>query len=786
MIDKIKLKNWKTHLESELVFSNGINIILGNVGTGKSSILDSICFLLFGTFPNLQTRKVKLDDIIMKRPTEKNKCEAVLEFTIDGKKYSVKRVIERGKGTTYSEIRSDGKLLETNTSRVREFVEKILKTNYETFSEAIYSEQNSLDYFLTLGKGQRIKKIDELLMIEKFESARSNCVSVRNKIADTKSGMEVTLDQNKVDDIEENIKQLGDSIKSLKVKSNDLNKELNNIDNKKTSMKKEIKSVSSIDKSIEELEREKNVLNSLLNDVSKTISELEKELAGQKLVDANSIFELKDRISDSELYFKKYSLKHESILTSLADNKSTKKMLEEAISEFSDNVKDKLADRNELDLEKKTFGEDIEKQIKDKKNLLEDTISKAEYIKGRLKDLDLTIKQLNHLEGKCPVCENKLDESAKHKLIDAKKREVVTLSNDLSKAEKNKSSVEKGLEGMYMVWKKIHQLQLNVKGLDSLEKQLENKNKQLEKVKADIENNTKLLEDIEQKLTNVENELRKARENKEKDELLQRKFQELNGSKNKELDIKNKLIEVTDHIMSEKSKMGDRNLDILNSKLKEIEIKEAEYKTKLESVKEMIEEKTSRLSEIKGESDNLKAISKKVKHLDKIILDLKIFEESIMATQKELRKQFVVTVNYTMNQLWPTLYPYGDFTEIKLHVDEGDYVLKLLSKSGGWNNADGGVSGGERSIASLALRIAFALTLAPNLRMLILDEPTSNLDTKSLSELAITLRERVGEFMDQVILITHEEELEESATGNVYKLNRDKFNDDITNIVQIQ
>ncbi|MEM7825906.1 MAG: hypothetical protein QW412_03555, partial [Candidatus Aenigmatarchaeota archaeon] len=93
-------------------------------------------------------------------------AEVEVFFETNGKLYSVKRIIEKGKRTSYSELREEGKLIEApNSQRVTETVEKILKIDYELFTRAIYSEQNALDYFLTIPKGQRMKKIDELLMI---------------------------------------------------------------------------------------------------------------------------------------------------------------------------------------------------------------------------------------------------------------------------------------------------------------------------------------------------------------------------------------------------------------------------------------------------------------------------------------------------------------------------------------------------------------------------------------------------------------------------------------------
>ena len=142
-------------------------------------------------------------------------------------------------------------------------------------------------------------------------------------------------------------------------------------------------------------------------------------------------------------------------------------------------------------------------------------------------------------------------------------------------------------------------------------------------------------------------------------------------------------------------------------------------------------------------------------------------------------------VNFPMNNLWPTLYPYHDFVATRLKVDEGDYVLQLQTTDGAWINVDGGASGGERSIAALVLRIAFSLVLAPQLKWLILDEPTANLDRNAIAVLATTLRDRIGDIIDQTFLITHEEELEGAITGNAYKLFRQKEVDGVTQVRQI-
>jgi DNA repair exonuclease SbcCD ATPase subunit len=66
---------------------------------------------------------------------------------------------------------------------------------------------------------------------------------------------------------------------------------------------------------------------------------------------------------------------------------------------------------------------------------------------------------------------------------------------------------------------------------------------------------------------------------------------------------------------------------------------------------------------------------------------------------------------------------------------------------------------------------------------LVLDEPTHNLDRRAIKELSVTLREHLPKIVDQIFIITHEEELESAASGYLYRLERNKEEDEPTKIV---
>ena len=782
----MSLKNWKTHLDSKIEFVNGTNAIIGNVGTGKSSILDAICFGFFGTFPNLQSKRVKLDETIMRRPTDKNKAEVQISFFLKDKNYVIKRTIEKNKGTSYSEIREDGKLLETNTSRVTEMVEKILKTNYETFSKAIYSEQNNLDYFLTLGKGQRVKKIDEMLMIDKFENVRANSVNVYNKLNDKKSALQSAMDRMDFDDVEKKVKDLKESVYLLEKEKIDIKTKLDSINDNKGYLEKNIKIVNEVKKSMEMLNRDKGISISVLEDLSKSIAILEEDLSGKKKVDSEYVKKVKSSVNSIESNLKELNLKRDKLLKSLAEKESMHKSLEETMRELSYEVKVKLSAKEELDGYKKNIGNDIEKEMQNKNDGFKKIVYDSEYTRSRIKDLDTSLNHLSQISSKCPICEKRLDEKTKKILAKNKKEQIENLAGYLLKVEKDKKNIEREMVDLNLSWKKIQQLEIKVGDYQKMQKDVDSKKDHYEKLWKEIDSDYKNLRNVEKDLSDGNKELRSLRLEKEQLDSVLFKFQEMKDKKLKRDEIIGRMEKINSNLRMEGEKLEDKNVDALEKTWSELLVKEAEYRTRSMSMQDIIKEKSSMLSQMEKEISTWKSIKDDIKRLDKILIDLKVYEKAIAVTQEELRKQFVEAVNYTINQLWSTLYPYQDFTEVKLHVEDGDYTLKLLSRGGVWNNADGGVSGGERSIACLALRVALALTLAPHLRLLILDEPSHNLDAKALTELATTLRERVGDFMDQVILITHEEELEESATGNVYRLERDKISDGVTNVIQVQ
>ncbi|KKL53119.1 hypothetical protein LCGC14_2278650, partial [marine sediment metagenome] len=88
IITKIKLKNFISHNDTEIEFPYGVSILMGENGSGKSSIIDAIYYSICGE----QVRGDTINDLIKEG---KNSARVILNFQHGGIEYEVSRDRER-------------------------------------------------------------------------------------------------------------------------------------------------------------------------------------------------------------------------------------------------------------------------------------------------------------------------------------------------------------------------------------------------------------------------------------------------------------------------------------------------------------------------------------------------------------------------------------------------------------------------------------------------------------------------------------------------------------------
>lgn len=783
MIRRVVLKNWKSHLDSVFEFPKGVNIILGINGSGKSSIFEAICFGLYGTTPDLQSKKIKLDDVIMRKPYQRNEAEVLIEFECEGKVYTVKRVIKAGRGST-AELREDGKLIEIQSSqRVNEIIEEKLKTSFDLFSKIIYSKQNSLDYFLNLSPSERKKKIDEILMIENFEKARSSCTTLIGRLEERILEKEKFLGTLNIERLNSEKNNIEKEIKEIENWLIPVKSTLAEISTKRVLLEEEYERNKKIKESLEGLRREEASISSLISQISADVEILTSVCKGlDRFSVLKELEKIKKEIKDLEKYVsdlkisldKKINRKSE-ISSSISFSKKKIEEIEKELLEIKE-IESKLSEMEKISNQKVL--EESEK------NLLE-LKSKISSLAGNIESLEESINKLMSAESKCPVCDSKLSEEKKKTLIEKKREEIENTKKEIENYKIKVGEEENRIRKIKEDLKKIEQLRIRLSKKESLEKDLEfyknqqiiesdnliSLEKEIEEYRRDLEEKEKILKDSLIKKNELELALSRINEYEEKVSKLG--------------ELKNRHEKIKQQIKDLEEKMSFVPLEQLSQELMKLVSRERELAMEIRGKEELKARLSKSLEEVRKQIEFFEKIKQEIENLRRIVIDLKVFKEALKIAQEKLREEFVQAVNSYMSLIWSNLYPYKDFATLALKIEEGDYSLQLQERSGKWVSVEGIASGGERSLAALALRIAFSLTLSPKLKILVLDEPTHNLDSNSVEELAKVLRESVSEFLDQVFIITHDEKLENAVTGKIYKLERNKEVDEFTRVIEI-
>ena len=180
----------------ELDKSNS-TLIVGDNGAGKSTMLDAICFALYGR-PFRKINKPQLINSINKKD-----LQVEISFTTGGKNYKVVRGIK----PNLFEIWREGELINQDAA-ARDYQayleDNILRMNLKSFGQIVVLGSSTFVPFMQLPAAQRREVIEDLLDIQIFTTMN---VLLKEK---------VSVNKTEVQDLKYNIDLVKDRIKSAK------------------------------------------------------------------------------------------------------------------------------------------------------------------------------------------------------------------------------------------------------------------------------------------------------------------------------------------------------------------------------------------------------------------------------------------------------------------------------------------------------------------------------------------------------------------------------------------
>jgi len=268
---------WKNLLSTgnyftEIKLDNNQNtLVVGENGSGKSTMLDALCYGLFGkAFRNVNKPNL-LNSINGKD------CVVEVEFDANNKSYKIVRGIKPNK----FEIYCDGDLLNQDAAvrDYQEYLEKfILKLNYKSFTQIVILGSASFVPFMQLSAADRRAIIEDLLDIQIFSTMngllKDRLTNNKDLMAQKKSDMELAQQRH---DIQEK------HIKSLKENNeNKVTEYVGEIQlNKSTiqTLHDEIANLSSQVETHQNVVAEKTVVESKVKQLTKLESQIESNIS---------------------------------------------------------------------------------------------------------------------------------------------------------------------------------------------------------------------------------------------------------------------------------------------------------------------------------------------------------------------------------------------------------------------------------------------------------------------------------------------------------------------------
>ena len=403
---EFKYVRWKNFLSTGNQFieiqldRNPTTLIIGENGAGKSTILDALCFGLFGK-PFRGINKPQLLNSV-----NGSGCLVEIEFKIGSKNIKVVRGIK----PNIFEIYINGKMYnqDANVRDYQKYLEQqILKLNYRSFTQVVILGSSTFIPFMQLKSKHRREVVEEILDIQIFSLMnmllKQKLKTISDNIRDVDYQKELTtekvgLQEQYIDDVKKNKDKLIEEKTSL-IGGNE-----EEIFSRKADIKKFQKENDNLLIQISDSEKVKKSYNKL-KDIKSTLTE--KHKAHSKVVD---FFENNDdcptcqqhidEIFKQEMIFDKQKdvIKLSNGLKELEEELKKSKERQQEISDIAAKIREnevQMAKDNSSVVQLEKFNSTLETEID---QLETGDVSKSDY--SKLKELTENLNTIEEHKSK--------------------------------------------------------------------------------------------------------------------------------------------------------------------------------------------------------------------------------------------------------------------------------------------------------------------------------------------------------------------------------------------------
>ncbi len=775
ILREIELNNIRSHKVASVKFYNGINVITGNTGSGKSSIFMAIQYALFGKIGEGREE----GKLLLRRGAARG--WVALKFSDVGTEYYIKRGLKRLKDSVRNddeenEIRKDGKKidLQNRAADLNNFILKLLGIEsinpLKTFEAITYIKQDELkDLIFESGQAKQ-EYLDQLLQLNKYADTYEKLKEVNSKI------------EKEVDLLGTELSSSGDEEEAIRIESrigqlNALNAEAerritelkNTLENNKIKLRQ-------IESEIQFYRDKKNESTRLNAERSQRITQLagfEKQLLAIDSDIKSKLEKVKEIDHSAVLALKKEKHEKEGILVTVDIEL---KSAYETLYACETDLKVELSRLERINKEIKRI-ESENTTLRNEENTLKKLLElksaelSAEEINGRVLQLKQCIEEIKSEEadalrnGRCAICRENITDiiHIKNEYTRKVKRyeELITsLSTEQNKKITGKSRQELqrdyDLLTLHISENAAH---LRIYEDESKENSLNKLNERIIALRKNYDAISNKKNYIEQELSALNNKLLEI-------EKIEVDIKNIDVLKDRSAYLRIESQKASEEIATITEKINKLGFDAIELEAKETELKHLNITISQISagVASANSEFHTRESEIEENKEKLGVLKTKLEKRENMRRELDK-KSKFLSLMENLRKDIRDIREYVRNKFindFRSLFQ-SKFLEIR---NENDYSIDIDNNYNVKVAAGGEVldaktlSGGEKTSVALAYRLALS-SIASMLggisknECLLMDEPTTGLDREDINALSTCIT-KITDIV-QIIIVTHED-----------------------------
>ncbi|MEO9308329.1 MAG: AAA family ATPase [Nitrososphaera sp.] len=678
MLQSVELENFLSHKNTKLTFEKGVTVFVGPNGAGKSSIIDAITFALFGEHLRKSTKG------LLRRGD--NQSYAKVEFSIGDRQFEAIRKID-SKGTVGAVLneKKDGQIISLAAGERKQFGESMTKTieslvglDFEKLKVASIVQQGELQTIIEADPKKFKELVNAIIGIDKLDIAYES--------------MRKTIDNFRL---------------TVKTKIGHDDTDILTLQNRIEHIQKEITMLEPQKKKLED--------DRIIQEQKFLLLQQEIEIETPKELKIKEIVNKKD---DLVKYLKNF------ITTKKREVDEKKRRLAECTNSLSI-----TSVKPHIEQEMKNIQADIDRIRGQTKEAGE----KIAMIRGQQE----IANRLHLIDGKCPVCDSKVDKLNPLFEEGHLKSELTVLKNKTDMLTKEENLLQSKKKELDQKWIQI----TKAEGILALHKI---------KDQDDLSIISKEIESIETSTKNIPLELNITN-------ILQYAIDDYSSDLIKTISA---LIEETKGFDSDKFRELKLRLEQQRGSIGTIEREIGSVDAKLRLYKDetvQISNAIAELQDVKQYITTLETIRNQIYNRDgPVATSLRSWA---LGTISQKASEYLTTFNVKIQRI--SLEDKARDIVITCHSGNSELDLESLS-------------GGEKVSIALALRLGMAhLMGSSNLNFIILDEPTTHLDQERRKSLVSVLSQAFESNIDaisQFIIITHDSEIfENSNIDTIYE-----------------